>query len=34
VVTPSCGLAGASPTWARRALELSADTARALAEAL
>lgn len=34
VVTPSCGLAGASPTWARRALELCADTARALADSL
>jgi methionine synthase II (cobalamin-independent) len=27
VVTPSCGLAGASTTWARRALELSASIA-------
>ena len=34
VVTPSCGLAGASPSWARRAVELCADTARALTEAL
>ena len=31
-VTPSCGLAGASPGWARRALRLAADTARALEE--
>lgn len=30
VVTPACGLAGASPAWARRALELSAATARHL----
>lgn len=32
VVTPSCGLAGASPGWARRALKLARDTARALEE--
>ena len=32
IVTPSCGLAGASPAWARRALKLSRDTARALEE--
>ncbi|HZU55503.1 MAG TPA: methionine synthase [Actinocrinis sp.] len=32
VVTPSCGLAGASPGWARRALKLCRDTARALEE--
>lgn len=32
VVTPSCGLAGASPGWARRALKLGRDTARALEE--
>jgi methionine synthase II (cobalamin-independent) len=32
IVTPSCGLAGASPAWARRALKLSQDTARALEE--
>src|SRR5512145_2256379 len=31
VVTPSCGLAGASPGWARRACELSARVARNLA---
>jgi methionine synthase II (cobalamin-independent) len=31
-VTPSCGLAGASPAWARRALKLAADTARAAEE--
>jgi methionine synthase II (cobalamin-independent) len=31
VVTPSCGLAGASPAWARRACELSARVARNLA---
>ena len=34
VVTPSCGLAGASPAWARKATELCADTARALSEEL
>lgn len=34
VVTPSCGLAGASPAWARKAMELAADTARALSEEL
>lgn len=28
VASPSCGLAGASPTWARRALELSREVAR------
>ncbi len=32
VVTPSCGLAGASPAWAVRALKLCRDTARALEE--
>jgi len=32
IVTPSCGLAGASPAWARRALKLCRDTARALEE--
>jgi hypothetical protein len=32
VVTPSCGLAGASPGWSRRALGLCRDTARALEE--
>lgn len=32
VATPTCGLAGASPGWARRALELSRDVARALAD--
>lgn len=31
VVTPSCGLAGASPGWARRACDLSARVARNLA---
>ena len=30
IVTPSCGLAGASPAWARRALKLCRDTARGL----
>lgn len=30
VVTPACGLSGASPGWARRALELSAAAARSL----
>lgn len=33
VVTPSCGLAGASPAWARRATELSATVAKNLASA-
>ena len=33
VVTPTCGLAGASPGHARRALEASAQVARRLAEA-
>jgi Cobalamin-independent synthase, Catalytic domain len=33
VVTPSCGLAGASPAWARRALKLCLETADALREA-
>jgi methionine synthase II (cobalamin-independent) len=32
VVTPACGLAGASPQWAARALKLCADAARALQE--
>jgi methionine synthase II (cobalamin-independent) len=32
IITPSCGLAGASPAWARRALKLARDTARALEE--
>ncbi|WP_369015790.1 methionine synthase [Actinocrinis puniceicyclus] len=32
IVTPSCGLSGASPGWARRALRLCRDTARALEE--
>lgn len=32
IVTPFCGLAGASPNWARRALKLCRDTARALEE--
>jgi methionine synthase II (cobalamin-independent) len=31
-VTPSCGLAGASPAWSRRALKLVSDAARALEE--
>jgi hypothetical protein len=30
VVTPACGLAGASPSWARAALGLARDTARQL----
>lgn len=30
VLTPSCGLAGADPAWARTALELSRAAARAL----
>jgi hypothetical protein len=33
VVTPSCGLAGASPGWARTATTLSRDLARALEDA-
>lgn len=33
VVTPSCGMAGASPQWASRAQRLCLDAARALAEA-
>jgi methionine synthase II (cobalamin-independent) len=32
VPTPTCGLAGASMTWARRALELSAELAKAFVE--
>jgi hypothetical protein len=32
VVTPSCGLAGASPAWSRRALKLCLETADALRE--
>jgi hypothetical protein len=32
IVTPSCGLAGASPAWAARAVKLCRDTARALEE--
>ena len=32
-VTPACGLAGASPAWASRALRLCAQTARALQDA-
>jgi methionine synthase II (cobalamin-independent) len=32
VVTPSCGLAGASPQWAARAQRLCLDAARALTE--
>ncbi len=31
-VTPSCGMAGASPQWASRAQQLCMDTARALAD--
>jgi methionine synthase II (cobalamin-independent) len=30
VITPTCGLAGASPAWARRAVDLAARTARNL----
>ena len=33
VVTPSCGLAGASPAWARTAMKRSRDLARALDDA-
>jgi L-serine deaminase len=32
VVTPTCGLAGASPAWAREALRLSRVAAAALGE--
>jgi hypothetical protein len=32
IVTPTCGLAGASPGWSGRALKLCRDTARALEE--
>lgn len=32
VPTPACGLAGASPTWARRALALSRELGRAFAD--
>jgi methionine synthase II (cobalamin-independent) len=32
VVTPTCGLAGADPGWARQALRLARDTGRQLAE--
>ncbi|MFH5209656.1 methionine synthase [Antrihabitans sp. NCIMB 15449] len=32
IVTPSCGLAGASDAWARKALRLSTEVARAFAE--
>jgi methionine synthase II (cobalamin-independent) len=32
LITPACGLAGAPLTWARRALSLATDTARAFAE--
>lgn len=32
VITPSCGLAGADPAWARRAYTLARTTARAFAE--
>lgn len=31
LVTPGCGLAGAGPAWARRALELATETARIFA---
>jgi hypothetical protein len=31
-VTPACGLAGATPAWARTAIELAQRTADALAE--
>ena len=33
VVTPSCGLAGANPAWARRAQQLCVEIAKALTEA-
>ncbi len=32
VVTPTCGLAGASPSWAKRALRLSSNAAKAAVE--
>ena len=32
LVTPGCGLAAASNSWARKALRLSVETARAFAE--
>jgi methionine synthase II (cobalamin-independent) len=32
IPTPTCGLAGASTTWARRAMELSAELAKAFVE--
>src|SRR5699024_6210165 len=32
LVTPTCGLAGAPPAWARRALGLARDATRLLAE--
>ncbi|UGT63817.1 methionine synthase [Nocardia asteroides] len=32
LVSPACGLAGATPEWARRALDLTADIARAYTE--
>lgn len=32
VVTPTCGMAAASPAWSRRALKLCRDTAKALEE--
>jgi hypothetical protein len=31
LVTPSCGLAGASPAWARRALTLCREVAQQVA---
>jgi Cobalamin-independent synthase, Catalytic domain len=31
-VTPACGLAGATPEWARLAIELARGTAEAFAE--
>jgi hypothetical protein len=31
-ITPACGLAGASPQWARRALALAEHVARNLSE--
>jgi len=32
VVTPTCGLAGASPAWARKALSIAEMTATSLAK--
>jgi methionine synthase II (cobalamin-independent) len=31
-ITPACGLAGATPQWARKAIELTQQTANAIAQ--